>query len=103
ASASSGVARRIMWEPQDLTKKDKPRQALKNNTTGVREREHSSRASVARNRDEVEGVGENTHWPSMQERNKDKNNSECPRGGHKDGSNSHKARMYPPAHTEARK
>ena len=39
----------------------------------------------------------------MQERNKDNNNSKCPGNGQKDGGNTHKARMYPPAHTEARK
>src|SRR2546430_17627107 len=36
--------------------RDKPRQSLKNNTAGVREREDENRTREAGNRDEVEGV-----------------------------------------------
>jgi hypothetical protein len=37
-------------------KHHKPRQSLKNNTAGVREREDENRTREAGNRDEVEGV-----------------------------------------------
>src|SRR2546430_17371963 len=40
--------------------RDKPRQSLKNNTAGVREREDENRTREAGNRDEVEGVVANT-------------------------------------------
>jgi hypothetical protein len=38
----------------------KPRQSLKNNTAGVREREDENRTREAGSRDEVEGVMANT-------------------------------------------
>src|SRR5436853_7358200 len=41
-------------------KHHKPRQSLKNNTAGVREREDENRTREAGNRDEVEGVVANT-------------------------------------------
>ncbi|OLA95959.1 MAG: hypothetical protein AUH19_08825 [Verrucomicrobia bacterium 13_2_20CM_55_10] len=40
--------------------RDKPRQSLKNNTAGVREREDENRTREAGNRDEVEGVAAST-------------------------------------------
>jgi len=50
--------------PQSERKRDKSRQALKNNTTGVREREDANRIRVARNRDEVEATVTST--PKLQ-------------------------------------
>ena len=41
-------------------KHHKPRQSLKNNTAGVREREDENRTREAGNRDEVEGAVANT-------------------------------------------
>src|SRR6266576_6375480 len=43
-----------------MSQRDKPRQSLKNNTAGVREREDENRTREAGNRDQVEGVVANT-------------------------------------------
>ncbi len=46
--------------PHDLTRGDKPRLALKDNTAGVREREDANRTREAGHLDEIQGVVANT-------------------------------------------